>query len=653
MIWHVAKNGREGNNGSKEHPFPAISLAAEVARAGDVVCVHEGVYREWVSPRYGGKDDHRRIVYEAAPGEKVVIKGSEVVKGWKEEGNIWRISFADSFFGDCNPFRRTLFGDWLVSPLDPPLHTAGIYLAGKAMTEVPTIDAVREPKAREYGCLLGHLGDKGRVYLCHPEVTLLCWHGEWKDGITTIWANFQGRDPNRETVEVTVRPTCFFPRCEQRNFITVRGFEMAQAATQWAPPTTFQEGLLGVNWSKGWIIENNDIHDSTCVGISLGKKQSPEDNASTRDRQKPGYQCQLESVFRACNEGWCKDLVGSHIVRNNRIHDCGQAGIAGHLGCAFSLIEHNEIWNIDQTYAFFGHEIAGIKFHAAIDVQIMRNAIHHCALGLWLDWETQGTRLSGNLLWENVRDLMVEVSHGPYILDNNIFASNSLSFENASQGGAFVHNLFAAPLRHLTVPDRSTPYHYPHDTQIKGCAVVYGGDDRVFQNIFLGGKEMPPRIWNGTRGYEGHPASTAEYQKRLAEEVFGDVAVFAKIPDPVWVRGNAYYDGANACSTEKEKVACEETASLRIEQEDDGVYLEIDIPEQLWRLPTHLISTREMEAPRIVDEPFEDPEGRDILFDRDFLGHKRHMHPFSGPLEEVRPGHNRIKIWQWDPEEGY
>ena len=39
---------------------------------------------------------------------------------------------------------------------------------------------------------------------------------------------------------------------------------MAHAATQWAPPTSNQIAMIGPNWSKGWIIENNIFHDSKC-----------------------------------------------------------------------------------------------------------------------------------------------------------------------------------------------------------------------------------------------------------------------------------------------------------------------------------------------------------------------------------------------------
>jgi alpha-L-arabinofuranosidase len=46
----------------------------------------------------------------------------------------------------------------------------------------------------------------------------------------------------------------------------------------------------------------------------------------------------MEAVFRALQIGWSKEKIGSHIIRNNVIYDCGQNGIVGHMGCAFSEI---------------------------------------------------------------------------------------------------------------------------------------------------------------------------------------------------------------------------------------------------------------------------------------------------------------------------
>ena len=45
------------------------------------------------APRYAGLSDRRRIVYTAAAGEHVVVKGSEQVTGWQQlEGTVWQVA---------------------------------------------------------------------------------------------------------------------------------------------------------------------------------------------------------------------------------------------------------------------------------------------------------------------------------------------------------------------------------------------------------------------------------------------------------------------------------------------------------------------------------------------------------------------------------
>lgn len=190
----------------------------------------------------------------------------------------------------------------------------------------------------------------------------------------------------------------------------------------------------------------------------------------------------MESVFQALQTGWSRGIIGSHVIRNNVIYDCGQNGIVGHMGCVFSHITGNHIYNIAVKHEFFGYEIAGIKLHAAIDVQICNNNTHNCTLGTWLDWQAQGARISENLYYANDRDLMMEVTQGPYLVDNNIFASE-YNFDNIAQGGAYVNNLCCGTMRREAVLNRSTPYHFPHTTQVASTALVYSGDDRLYQNI--------------------------------------------------------------------------------------------------------------------------------------------------------------------------
>lgn len=642
MEYHVSKLGSNNNPGTINAPFLTIQKAADLMVPGDKAIVHEGVYREWVKPRCGGLSDSNRITYEAASGEKVIIKGSEVVSDWTQyKDKTWQIKVPNSLFGDYNPFDTVIDGDWLLSPHNPCAHTGEVYLNGKSLYEVSSLDEV----------ILGEQKVKGAVnpfsyteeFLPHPEDTVYCWFATVDDLETTIYANFQDYNPNNELTEINVRRSCFYPEVIGYNYITVRGFEMCQAASWWSPPTGNQVGLIGPNWSKGWIIENNDIHDAKCSAICLGKGAGSGDNDCTKYGRKPGYQTQLEAVFKEYHSGWSFSRVGSHIVRNNILHDCGQNGVVGHLGCIGSDIYNNEIFNIGMKYEYFGWEIGGVKLHASLDVKLHNNYIHNCLLGTWLDWQAQGVRVSSNIYDKNVRDLMVEVSHGPYVVDNNIFTSD-LSFENASQGGAFINNLVGGFIAYYTVPDRSTPYHYPHSTDPLATAPIYGGDDRLALNIFFGG-ELKDHIY-GTGCYDGSTSSMEEYIDKVHSLGYGDLELYQQVKQPVYLRNNLYC--GNAVSIDNEKTAVHQTSNPKMNIIDDasGVYLEFEWSNEAASILADRVTGIELGETRISGARFENPDGSDLIIDHDLVGNKREEKTSVGPICNLSVGMNKVLIWQ-------
>ncbi len=641
MIYYVAKNGDDHNKGSKESPFLTIQRAADIAEAGDRIIVREGTYREWVKPVNGGISEDRRIVYEAAENEKVIIKGSEVVKGWVEDtDNVWRAEIDGSVFGDFNPFASPVAGDWLVAPIKNPVHLGEVYLNGKSFYEAAALEEVYHPQKiyespNPTWC--------GKEYIREPDMTIYRWFAQAGDDKTVIYANFQGADPNEECVEVNVRKCCFFPEATGLNYITVRGFEMAQAAAGWAPPTSEQFGMIGPHWSRSWIIEDNIFHDAKCSAVSLGKEKTTGDNDFTKWRRKPGYHNQMEAVFRARNIGWGRERIGSHIVRNNVIYDCGQNGIVGHLGCIFSEIYGNEIYNIAVKHEYYGHEIAGIKLHAAIDVSIHNNYIHDCTLGTWLDWQAQGTRVSCNIYDSNDRDFMIEVTHGPCLVDNNIFTAG-YTFDNAAQGTAFVHNICGGFINHYKVLDRSTPYHLPHSTEVLGTTVVYGNDDRWYQNIFVGGDEANRNY--GTADYNDAPVSLEEYVERAVALGDGDVEQYARVPQPAYINGNIYLGGAEAFSREHDKAVSDLNPELAIVTEEDGVYLNITLPEDMADIASCKIDTEMLGMTRITEARYENPDGSPVVIDYDLLGNSRSEDPAAGPLEQLAAGRNHVLVWK-------
>src|SRR6185312_12456439 len=101
---------------------------ANVAMPGDVITVHAGIYREQINPPRGGDADNKRITYQAAKGEKVAIKGSEVIKGWKKLSNdTWEVKIPNSFFGKFNPYKELIHGDWFSpTPKERKYHRGAV-----------------------------------------------------------------------------------------------------------------------------------------------------------------------------------------------------------------------------------------------------------------------------------------------------------------------------------------------------------------------------------------------------------------------------------------------------------------------------------------------------------------------------------------------
>ncbi|WP_162555833.1 right-handed parallel beta-helix repeat-containing protein [Reichenbachiella versicolor] len=89
---YVAKNGKDSNTGTEASPYLTISKAAQVAVAGDIVYVKEGVYRETVSPSKAGTAGNP-ITFKAYGDDEVTISATEELSGWTQHsGDIYKAS---------------------------------------------------------------------------------------------------------------------------------------------------------------------------------------------------------------------------------------------------------------------------------------------------------------------------------------------------------------------------------------------------------------------------------------------------------------------------------------------------------------------------------------------------------------------------------
>ena len=300
----------------------------------------------------------------------------------------------------------------------------------------------------------------------------------------TIIANFKD-DPNDGKTELVVRPCCFYPVHEGRDYLRLEGLVLRDAGPNWAGPHSEQLALVGTNWSRGWVIEDCEISGSPCAGISLGKHGDEFDNYSDVSQQY------TEAIERAIGHGI--DKVGHHTVRRCRIRSCDQAGICGSLGAVFSTIEGCDIgycyWNVNFT----GFENACIKIHAAVDVVIRDNNLHHSGSvgAIWLDWMAQGARVTGNFIHDlrlsrSKREdsgIFVEVCHGPVIIDNNVILADPAVASNGSQSIACVGNVLMGGVTSWS-NKRRTPIWEPHSVVLREMLNDCGdGDHRCYNNV--------------------------------------------------------------------------------------------------------------------------------------------------------------------------
>ena len=654
MILYVNANALRDGDGSASRPFKHINDAAQAAVAGDEILVAPGIYREKVTPRNGGTED-ARIVYRSQEPLGAVITGAETLTGWKRfQGSVWVNRVNNGVFGSYNPYTTMVCGDWYFAPT--VRHTGSVFLNDLAMYETVTLEE----------CLAG----EPDAFAWNAEESTWKWYTEQDGDETVLYANFHDLDPNREKVEILVRRNCFMPEENGVNYITVSGFDINKGATTWAPPAAYQDGLIGPHWAKGWIIEDCAVWGSRCCGISLGKYRDPENDMYFYTKHvKSPTQMERDAVCRGQYHGWLKEKVGGHTIRRCEVHHCEQTGIVGRMGGVFSTIEDCHIHHICNSQQLGGAETAGIKLHAAIDVTIRRNHIHHCIEGVWLDWEAQGARITQNLMHDNQRpkgigrlngamftcDVFIEVGHGPTLIDNNVLLSET-SVVMPSEGLAVVHNLLCGAFAYINAgvdffvngqrEPRFTPYHIRHRTEVAGFMTILHGDDRICNNIIVQKHPVTdPSILPNTP--EHQIAGTAPFDIFPSYDEWIANFMMDREPDmdglapyhfghlPAWIDGNACFNGATVSRHEKNGFVGEGVrADVELVEQDGGLVIKTNVYDLLGGFRDGVVSSETLGRAFEPEQRFENPDGSDIVFDRDYHGAHRGVNTLPGPFAE-------------------
>jgi alpha-L-arabinofuranosidase len=599
---HVSKSGLDSNVGTESLPLLTLSAASKIAKPGDVIMVHEGTYREWVKPEIGGTSEDKRITYRSAKGEKVYIKGSERITNWVHcENGVWMTEVPNTLFGDYNPYTLTVSGGWL--EYGKWRHRGAVYQNGVGFYEVESINEL--------------------------VVTKNSWQVYTSEKSTTIHANFGDSDPNKELSEINVRESVFMPNRVGVNYITVDGFYISQAATNWTPPTDgLQMGAIGPRLGKYWIIENCDISHAKACGIVLGSA--------------PGVDYTDINAY------------GEHIIRNNHIHHCGQAGLIGKFGATRSTITGNLIEEINYLREFGGWETAGIKFHHTSDVTISNNVIRavrnlfSCAgFGIWIDYVNQGTRISQNIIYDiDNYCIHLEMNHGPMLIDNNVIIGKTFSFNanggelaqhpggvnTSTDGVVYAHNLFVdANQAYTEFTTRSSDYFKPHTTISNGKKDGTHREDKWLNNIFI------------RRGLDNTPflryvtVPGAQWDLKIKTEEFigapGMVSDF-----------NLFLEGAKGFSFGDTKSVVDPfKTGFKLENRPTGVTIQFSMDKSFSQVKSPVVDKTSVGVFTTTGQTIEDKKGNAITVNTDING-KSFKKPVVGPVSTLNEGMNSI-VW--------
>jgi hypothetical protein len=211
-----------------------------------------------------------------------------------------------------------------------------------------------------------------------------------------------------------------------------------------------------------------------------------------------------------------------------------------------------------------------------------------------------------------------------------LFLSNE-NFLNVSQGTALVNNLFAGKISMTRDINRFTLYHFPHDTHVAGVMLIYGGDDKILGNIYVGNHNdfglVALEGWNehlktsyGNYVYNGYQdINTNALLKRsdLPQEL-------TEATLRVNIDHNLYFNGAVAYENEQNSSKVNDfNVELSISEVDGDYYLVTNLPDFKPKQTFDIVKTETLGKSFQSGCAYENANGTALVIDTDFCGNIR------------------------------
>jgi hypothetical protein len=105
---------------------------------------------------------------------------------------------------------------------------------------------------------------------------------------------------------------------------------------------------------------------------------------------------------------------------------------------------------------------------------------------------------------------------------------------------------------------------------------------------------------------------------------------------PVWISGNAYFNGATVSKHDAHhyEAGADKKVTVALERTEEGVCLKSELWSYLKGFTCGLISSETLGCAFEPEQRFENPDGSDIIFDRDYFGSHRGLSAIPGPFAD-------------------
>ena len=110
---------------------------------------------------------------------------------------------------------------------------------------------------------------------------------------------------------------------------------------------------------------------------------------------------------------------------------------------------------------------------------------------------------------------------------------------------------------------------------------------------------------------------------------------------PVWIDGNAYFNGATVSKHDQHKLVNDtDKVEVTLVEEDGKYILKTNLFSLLAGFTDGIITSDILGCAFEPEQRYENPDGSEIIFDKDYFGNHRGLSAIPGPFAEIKDSYD-------------